>query len=416
MKYLLFFLLFASGHCQAQYDKEEYLMPYRKINLWGYSNIFGEIRIAPSFDNVSFFSSSDSSAIFQEKRGWAVVSKSGKKGLIDRQGKQILSFVYDSILPSTYRSLFSIFRNGKVGLFNAETGKVLYKEMFSGFSYLTDSLIILIDSGKMGIGNTVGRLLTKIEFDEFLDEYLVFSKKTVTVTGRKGNQLRQITIYKNSTATEKEQGLRIFSDADIMPGPTEGLQFEDEEDELKKTKISAAEIESVKKKYNVDSVSEMSFFYLDNVPNNNTFFKVFKNGKTGYWIREDSIYVNPAYDTIVSAKQVSFGIAYIIAKRENKFGILSPNGEIILPFLYDGIKVFNRQYFICYSRSDNKYKIAFFKGDSYQIKVNKNGYENVKCITIATDGFYNESFPVFKVYINGHSGYVGYKGFEYFEN
>jgi len=62
------------------------LIPFRKGNLWGYSDSTKKTIIEPQYESAEFFAF-----------GRAVVKKNGKFGVIDAQGKTVLRLVYKEI-------------------------------------------------------------------------------------------------------------------------------------------------------------------------------------------------------------------------------------------------------------------------------------------------------------------------------
>jgi hypothetical protein len=70
---------------------DQSLIPYRKGNLWGYTNADKGIIIKPAFDEANWFVA-----------GYAVVKKGSKYGYINQQGKLVIPFKFFSAKPFTY--------------------------------------------------------------------------------------------------------------------------------------------------------------------------------------------------------------------------------------------------------------------------------------------------------------------------
>ena len=62
------------------------LIPFRKGNLWGYSDSTKKIIIEPQYESVEFF-----------EFGRAVVKKKGKFGVIDVSGRTVVSYFYKEL-------------------------------------------------------------------------------------------------------------------------------------------------------------------------------------------------------------------------------------------------------------------------------------------------------------------------------
>src|SRR3954471_8411316 len=72
----------------AQLSSQEFLIPYRKGNLWGYTNAYSKVRIQPAFDSACFF---DLSSYDDDRsEGAAMVVKNGNTAWISREGKMLL--------------------------------------------------------------------------------------------------------------------------------------------------------------------------------------------------------------------------------------------------------------------------------------------------------------------------------------
>jgi hypothetical protein len=94
-----------------------------------------------------------------------MIYKSGdKQGILSKDGKEITTSIYDYIIP-TDSKYFIVFKNGKAGVLDIETGKVLipckYDKIkkqgigFDRFVFLDDLAIVLTDR-KMGFINKEG--------------------------------------------------------------------------------------------------------------------------------------------------------------------------------------------------------------------------------------------------------------------
>ncbi len=87
---------------------QNFNIPFRAKNQWGYANAKGEIIIKPIYDSVSYDSYNFRWEIF----------KNGKTGIINEKGDEIFSPIYDSIYKrpvySSYNE-FEIYKNGLMG-------------------------------------------------------------------------------------------------------------------------------------------------------------------------------------------------------------------------------------------------------------------------------------------------------------
>lgn len=86
MRFLFFSFLFCvAGSIEARLPE---LIPFRKGDLWGYSDSTKKILIEPTYESADFFAF-----------GRAVVKKNGKYGVINASGMQVIPFLYKEINP-----------------------------------------------------------------------------------------------------------------------------------------------------------------------------------------------------------------------------------------------------------------------------------------------------------------------------
>ncbi len=111
MKKLLIVALFCMGNIFAQ--TEGVYVPYRKGNLWGYSDANGKIIIEPTYDKVAE----------RHIEGQFKVYKNGKVGIADHSGAVVLAPQFDSIFARYYNPrghMFFVQKDGLWGLYTHE--------------------------------------------------------------------------------------------------------------------------------------------------------------------------------------------------------------------------------------------------------------------------------------------------------
>jgi hypothetical protein len=102
-------------------------------NIWGFKNKKGKWEIKPQFDSVYHYF----------EFGKAIVGKDKKYGVIDRDGKTIIPFTYQEILPQI-RHLFPVMSDkGKWGFLSVE-GDPVFPELYNNFrlSYKDKHLLL----------------------------------------------------------------------------------------------------------------------------------------------------------------------------------------------------------------------------------------------------------------------------------
>ena len=94
------------------------MIPFRKGDLWGYSDSNGKTIVQPKYDSVSFY---------DENQTW-IIYKEDKKGVINLKGKFILQPIYDS-LESIYKSSdkheYMVYKDDKVGYYLMDGTEIL---------------------------------------------------------------------------------------------------------------------------------------------------------------------------------------------------------------------------------------------------------------------------------------------------
>lgn len=103
------FLFIFTATCFSQ----EFMIPFRDKNLWGYANLNGEIRVPARYDSVSYR---------EDNFRW-LVYKNGKTGVINEKGDEIMAPIYDTIsyspVHSRYHDFYALL-NGKEGFANMD--------------------------------------------------------------------------------------------------------------------------------------------------------------------------------------------------------------------------------------------------------------------------------------------------------
>ena len=136
---------------------------FKLLGKWGYLNAEDKIIVNPSYDFAGDFD-----------RGFAIVSKNKKFGLIDKTGALRLSLHYDSILKKADK-LF-LFLSGKTGLATLE-GKILVEARYNYLRDLPNSQLLVGLDKKFGIISSDGLsivpiIYSSLEYDEAKNLYL----------------------------------------------------------------------------------------------------------------------------------------------------------------------------------------------------------------------------------------------------
>lgn len=125
-------------HSFAQTNAGDFLIPYRKGNLFGYADTSGNIKIKPQFDHVEFFA-----------RGYArfVDFQRQKVGLMNAAGKIILPANFNYITRDDDFILSIDTLNSRYGVYN-KTGKNILPHLYSDINVLDNHIIATVNDEK----------------------------------------------------------------------------------------------------------------------------------------------------------------------------------------------------------------------------------------------------------------------------
>ena len=178
-------------------NAQEKLYVYAENSKFGLKSEKEKILTEPIFEKIGWSNGStnnDQSTIGYFNSGWGLVSSKGKIitppefsnlipayenqfiaskanhingtvkfGLIDNKGKELLPFVYDSL--RTFHHDLYVFKDSTqmMGIID-ESGNLYYQIKFDQLNLLSKDLYYIIQSGKLGVIDTLGKLKLKPEF------------------------------------------------------------------------------------------------------------------------------------------------------------------------------------------------------------------------------------------------------------
>jgi hypothetical protein len=121
-------IAFTTG-VKAQHNEQDYI-PYRNGKLWGYCDSSKNILIKPMYDSVNFFRRFRSGPGKPDKI--LTVAKKGKIGVIDREGKILVPFVYSNTVFGYFKTIqnpcVAFLKRGKYDVYSILNNK-LYKSI-----------------------------------------------------------------------------------------------------------------------------------------------------------------------------------------------------------------------------------------------------------------------------------------------
>ena len=141
--------------------KNDTLIPYRDKKLWGFADRQLKIVIKPAYDTVFFFDDVYAGANFQKRV--ARVTKNGKMGLVNRQGKLVVPVTHTNLRADYYGYPFVV--NGKMGLYDLY-GKLVVPAKYDRIAPENYSFYEVVVEQKRGLLNPQGKLIIPIEYAE----------------------------------------------------------------------------------------------------------------------------------------------------------------------------------------------------------------------------------------------------------
>lgn len=406
-----------------------------------YTNAAGKIGfLSATGDTViqAQFDSADSHAFGYNFNPDCIVSKNKKHGLIDAKGKFIIPCLYDDIFRKTGAvNLYGIELNGKYGLADRFTGKVvleptydselhfsngiapiekagkfgLYSEngnkvlalpQWDGIGRIQEKLILVNQNGKYGFINLKGAIQIPILYDQ-ADEYInrngLVAVRKGTKWGYVNSKGREMTPFKYDRLFNFSEGTSVFmlnekygfldeSGKELIPAQYDdadnffgGLAF------VAQQKDTALKYALINKKG--EFLTDYEFDYFENNLGEG-FALVQKSEKYGL-LNIDGKYMVPiACEREDIYDYFEFGhFTTIRVKFNEKMGVISFNGDTLVPFDYDYIE--NADY-------ENDNVVLVGRGD-------KRGWYDVDKMREVIPLVYEEIMP----YIYDEDWYVGVK-------
>jgi hypothetical protein len=298
------------------------LIPYRKGNLWGYSDVTGSIVIEPSFERTWLFSGDN----------LARVKKKGLIGYIDPTGKikippqfsDASDFYLGSAWVEKNKKKFCINLLGTEDECNPENEDVAFhaeEPEFSWFTIFKDSLgtKLIIHSTKDTVDEVFDevKLVNRYFFPQVNAYAIVRKKDKYGAYNHQGKRIipvefKQIDILDvNSYKAIKDKlwGVNSFLDEEI-------IAFE--YDSISKATETLFQEEQLQRK---------------------DYYIVSRDGKVGIIGNANKIILALEYDSISVPKACTCPIEYVVSKG-GQAGISDRNGKLIVPLKYKAIQPF----------------------------------------------------------------------------
>ena len=140
-------------------------LKFAKGNRFGVINTDGRILISALYDDI----------MIPEEGGLFIVKKNDKYGIVNSQNKEIQACIYDDIIPDqTDDNLLMVIRNGKAGYVDKTTGKTIVPcEYMPGHHQLGGELIKVMNEQEwVGFYDKTGRMIVPCKYSPDLFEMI----------------------------------------------------------------------------------------------------------------------------------------------------------------------------------------------------------------------------------------------------
>ncbi|TAE75514.1 MAG: WG repeat-containing protein [Bacteroidetes bacterium] len=345
MKIFYLFLLFLnvfSIYAQPTPD----LIPYRKGNFWGFSDVYKKIKIPCEYEEVKLFVNE-----------LAKVKKNEKWGLIDKKGKIFVECEYDLIYGASKNHAIVVCKggdkdgnNGKWGLINNYQGGEIELKFDLIRECFFPNLWGALKNGKWGIINRQTFWQIQPEFDVSNIENHPFEQEQIIDFGTKNanvSNIYQKIRFSRGRSRVGKNGLWGF--VNEYGNPLLNIEY--------------------------DYVSE----YI------NDWVMVKKGQKVGFWHydRQKNIPLEYEWDKLNYLQQ-NFSENKVQVKKNGLWGYINPENKIIIPFQYfqansfhEGVALVNKNPDIIFPAWEviDKNNTTIFKIDNQKYKILDNQFQ-----------------------------------------
>ena len=328
------------------------------------------------------------------------VKKNGKYGLIDLDGKEILSAEYDQInaLKGIKNSLLTL-KDGKYGIVNDE-GKILVQNKYAEITTLEEDdksgFIVKNDEGKYGILSYSENQILDTKYDGIYkvygnDMYVVKEADKQKLVGKDGNVILENGYNEiKAILKNKDNGIIIVKDGKYGVIKTNGeTVIEAQYDDLKEAKegiliakkdnkygvIDLTNAVKVEFKYANITYNENADMYIledenatANILNSNFETKLTGilnelNEEKGYIklrVGEEYKYYNFKFEQKRSSEVLTANTLYL-SKKDGKYGYVDKSENVVIDYIYDD------------AQEQNSYGFAAVKKDGKWGCIDSNG-------------------------------------------
>jgi hypothetical protein len=290
---------------------------------------------------------------------FSIVSRTGKKGVVSKDGKVIIPIAYDEIRYDKRNEIFFIAKGNKWGLANKK-GKIFVPLKYDYLTTFCKGLIAVKSNKKFGLMDKTGRIIVPPKYDilglvrESDDE----GYSIITISGG-GSGFFSISVGNRSLFERFEYEIKYVEEycGDLFLVGKEGYKFgliDEKGREVLRTEFDEVvpydDLILARKgdKWGIFDLKgktllpiKYDWISFEDLEEGREFVRIKENYEAGLVDRKGNTVISPKYDDIrmvVGDKVVVQVGAYI--------GIVDINGREILPAEYEDFSVFNENLFL----------------------------------------------------------------------
>ncbi len=274
--------------------------PVKQNKKWGLIDAEGRIVLSPKYEAIGEF----------KAFGYAVMQRDGGVGLLDKRGKEIVAPRYEDlkVLDST---LISVLDLGEWMVINLQ-GKVVLPKGYSKVELWERDFLGFLKDGKWGVINKNGTPVIAPRYDEIMQE-----KEGFFIT-RRSDQLGVFTEQGQEILGNTAQEIRIFNDSLLFFRT--GTQW---------GAIDHEGNQAIPPRY--DNFRRLTDQFIKLVSNNHTFL---------YSIPCNQILSQGEYDEFYA-----FSRKFVLVKKERRLGLMDWCGNLVFKPEYMEIQPYDNQLF-----------------------------------------------------------------------
>jgi hypothetical protein len=270
---------------------------------WGIIDANKKVILEPQYQRIQFFN------FHMQKNAFAIVtSHEFKFGVVDRNGKEIITPTYDLIfsLENKQNENVRAKKNGKMGIMNILTQEVIlpfeYDEI-KWFKGTEVAVAVIKKNGKFGAVTSEGKIIASPIY-----EYVFYEKE--------GANPEMLLVDKNNMGKVINANGKVINRSVSM-----GNLDVDIDDNQQQDYSSSRKYFIKKEKYGEE---EVTIILLKHPKLKETVEEIYKG-------TEEIIYV----DVYIDEENQKPAYNYIIAQKNGKYGILGKDKSVITPFEFD---------------------------------------------------------------------------------